>query len=403
MNKKLIILVGVIVLLFVVVIIFSPALHKKIDWTESFNEHSTKPYGTKVFYKELFNIYNDWNVRTVYFTPYNYLSANSEYGDGDYIAEGMYMIIGNTEDMDYYSQEELLIFASEGNDVFISDYTIPQLIKDSLEIDIDIVLNNDSISKLNVKNISSEKIKIELDKSHSDSYIKNYNTNHTHLLGFVKNEDEEYPNFIKIPYYDGYFYIHLEPKAFTNYHLLKDDRYTYVDGILSLLPGTDLYFDSYTTYTTSYDSNSSRDSNLSWFLEQLQFKWAWYLAVFLLFLFMIFNAKRRQRIITTIKPLENTSIAFVNTISNLYIETNDHKNLIQKKIAYFLEKIRSDFNLETTTLDDNFVNTLVLKSGKKKEIVAQLVKYIKWLQTKEELFENNLITLNKLIEDFYKK
>ena len=403
MNKKLILLVGVIVLLFAVIIVFSPTLRKKIDWTVSFNERSTKPYGTKVFYKELFNIYKNWNVRTVYYTPYNYLSANSEYGDGDYIAEGMYMIIGNTEDMDYYSQEELLFFASEGNNVFISYYSIPQLIKDSLEINTDLILYKDSISNVYVNDIDNYKIDVALDKNKHAFYFTSYNKNHTRLLGFIEKDGIEYPNFIKVPYNNGYFYIHLQPKAFTNYHLLKDNHYKYTEGVVSLLPGTDLYFDSYTTYNASYDNNSSRNSNLGWFLDQLEFKWAWYLAIFLLFLFMIFNAKRRQRIIATIKPLENTSVAFVNTISNLYIETNDHKNLIEKKITYFLEKIRTDFNLDTSILNEDFVDTLVLKSGKKKEVIAQLIKYIKWLQSKSSLFENNLVTLNKLIEDFYKK
>ena len=200
---------------------------------------------------------------------------------------------------------------------------------------------------------------------------------------------------------EGKIYLHLEPKAFTNYNLLKDDRYKYAEGVISYLPENDVYFDSYTKIQTGYDGNVEKESNLSWFLEQLAFKWAWYTALIFGFLFMIFNAKRRQRIIKIIKPLQNTTLAFVKTISNLYFETQDHKNLINKKITYFLERIRTDFNIDTSTLNDAFIIKLASKTGKKKDDIKTLIDYINWLRTKNEFFEDNLIKLNKLIEAFY--
>lgn len=400
MNKKFLVVIGIVVLLLIGVGILKPSFTRQIDWEESFNERSTKPYGLKVFYKELFNIYSDKKIRTVYHSPYEYLIEHNEYGSGDHIAEGIYMAIGNTSDMGYYSQEELLFFAAEGNTVFISDYDLPQMLKDSLGVDIADQYSSDSLSVLSFENTDS---KITLDKAKRDFHFDTYTSETTEILGYVIVDNTPVPNFIKIPYDNGQFIIHLQPKVFTNYHVLKDERYKYVENILSSLPDEPIYFDSYVTYTTPYNGKTEQNSNLSWFLEQLPFKWAWYLAVFLLFLFMIFNAKRRQRIINTIKPPENTSVAFVKTISNLYFETKDHKNLIDKKITYFLERVRSDFNLETDILDEEFKERLLLKSGKKKEVINTLIKYINWLQTKTALFEINLIKLNKLIEDFYKK
>jgi len=125
------------------------------------------------------------------------------------------------------------------------------------------------------------------------------------------------------------------------------------------------------------------------------------MALILTVLFVIFNATRRQRIITTLTPLENTTLGFVKTISNLYFETQDHKNLIDKKIIYFLEKVRADYHVETSVLDEEFINTLASKSGKKKEKVKKLVNFINWLRTKNEFFEDNLLKLNRHIEDFY--
>lgn len=116
---------------------------------------------------------------------------------------------------------------------------------------------------------------------------------------------------------------------------------------------------------------------------------------------MIFNAKRRQRIIKIIKPLPNTTVGFVKTVSNLYFETQDHKNLIEKKITYFLEKIRTDYHLDTSNLNDEFIEKLSSKSGRKKELVKKTIGYINWLRSKNEFFEENLINLNRHIEAFY--
>jgi hypothetical protein len=90
-------------------------------------------------------------------------------------------------------------------------------------------------------------------------------------------------------------------------------------------------------------------------------------------------------------------------VSNLYLETQDHKNLIDKKITYFLEKTRTDYNLDTTILDDTFIEKLTSKSNKKKEDVKKLIDFIIWLRIKHAFSEENLIKLNRYIESFYSK
>jgi hypothetical protein len=101
--------------------------------------------------------------------------------------------------------------------------------------------------------------------------------------------------------------------------------------------------------------------------------------------------------------LQNTTVDFTKTIANLYFETKQHTNIIDKKITYFLEKIRNDYYLETTLLDEKFIKNLSLKSGKDKIEVGKLVNFINYLQQKEACTENNLLDLNRLIEHFYTK
>jgi hypothetical protein len=345
------------------------------------------------------NLFKNHSVRTVYHDPESYLIAHSADGHGDHIAQGSFIIIGNSDYLDDDSVDELLKFVDVGNTLFISDYYFNQKIHDTLQISVEYMpTGKDSISNMLFENKTLSGTVI--DKNPGVNYFSSFDTINYQILGYAKT-DKKRINFIDVPFGKGHIYLHLEPKAFTNYNMLKDDRHKYAEGIISYLPDGDVYFDSYTKIKTGYPAD--KKSNLNWFLEQLSFRWAWYTALVFALLFMLFNAKRRQRIIKIMKPLQNTTVAFVKTISNLYFDINDHKNLIDKKITYFLEKIRTDYNLDTTVLNDDFITKLASKTGKKKENVKQLIDYINWLTHKNEHFEVHLLTLNKYIETFYSK
>lgn len=396
-------LIGAVIL--VLVILLARSCHfsyeKTIDWEESFNEKSNKPYGLSVFYKELGIIFKDKKIRTLYHQPDSYFYANSEHGYGDHVAKGLYLKIGNSSALTQESVYELLFFIAEGNTLFISDYYFPTALSDTLGLKIQYFDNEkDRISKLSLKNPDLNKNIISIDRNKADFYFQNADSLPYEVLGFVET-DTLRPNFIKIPYEKGSIYLHLQPKAFTNYHLLKDTRYRYVEGVLSYFPEEDIYFDSFYKYQTPYSSEAEKKSDLGWFLEQRAFRWAWYMALLVALLFVIFNAKRRQRVVEVVKPQENTTVAFVKTISNLYFETLDHKNIIDKKSTYFLERIRTQYQLDTSRLDEDFIERLSLKSGVKKEKVKTLINYIAWLRNKRQYFESNLIQLNKYIEAFY--
>lgn len=400
MNKTLITLGVIAATIITIVLTVDYNRNRTVDWTESYNEKSNKPYGVSVFYKELPKLFEDQLMKTIYYSPYNYFYANSEDGYGDHVAQGNYILIGHSDYLDVADMEELLIFAGKGNTLFMSDYSFPQMFLDTLNLAVKKVKIQDSVLPLNFLDTALKSKNTKIDKSDSASYFSRFEAENHKSLGYIKNE-QKWTNFLEIPFGDGKIYLHLEPKIFTNYNILKDERFHYVEGALSYLPTAGIYFDSYTKFYDSHYGDAEEKSNLSWFLQQTSFKWAWYLALFLTILFMIFNAKRRQRIIPIIKPLENTTVGFVKTISNLYYETQDHKNLIDKKITYFLEKIRSDYNLDTAILNEDFIQKLAQKSGKNKETVKKTIKYINWLRTKNEFFEDNLLKLNKHIEEFY--
>ena len=116
-------------------------------------------------------------------------------------------------------------------------------------------------------------------------------------------------------------------------------------------------------------------------------------------IFIIFNAKRKQRIVPIVKPLPNLTLDFTKTIGNLYYQEGDHDNIIDKKIIYFLERIRNEYLIDTTKLDDDFINKLHHKSGKDENDIRELVFLInEHRKSYHGSLEEDLIRINNAIE-----
>ncbi|MEJ0057383.1 MAG: hypothetical protein WDN75_18035 [Bacteroidota bacterium] len=116
---------------------------------------------------------------------------------------------------------------------------------------------------------------------------------------------------------------------------------------------------------------------------------------------MIFESKRKQRIIPIIRPLENTSLEFVGTIGNLYYQRSDHKNIAEKKIIFLFDQIRTRYFLNPNSPGENFISLLAKKAGKGEGQIRKLFDTIARIQEKPSINENELIELNTQIEKFY--
>jgi hypothetical protein len=116
----------------------------------------------------------------------------------------------------------------------------------------------------------------------------------------------------------------------------------------------------------------------------------------------VLGIKRRQRIIPIIEPLRNTTLDFVDTIGTLYYQQGSHKEIAEKHISYFLSFLRSSFRMITTVYDDVFITRLSERSGIEKDKIKNLFNYISYIKAKQSIHEQELLQLNRMIEDFYK-
>ena len=139
------------------------------------------------------------------------------------------------------------------------------------------------------------------------------------------------------------------------------------------------------------------------FLSHPELKWAYFIALFSLLFFVLYEIKRRQRIIPVADPLQNTTVEFVNVVGQVYYQQHNNLNIASKKVAFFLEQVRSRYQLKTNVFDPEFIETLINKSGVDADLVAQIFKYIDLVQTGKQISDKELIQLNHLTEQFYKQ
>jgi hypothetical protein len=218
------------------------------------------------------------------------------------------------------------------------------------------------------------------------------------VLGTDANSDA---NFLMIRYGKGKIFLHSAPLLFTNYFLLQGNNKTYLEKAISHIP-KDVQLINWHQYMYRHYEQKKPESNnpLSGLMKYPMWMAAIALACFGLFLFILFNGKRRQREVPVIPPVTNTSLEFVETIGQLYYNKQDHKNLADKMITHLLEKIRTHFNIYTNKLDDEFIEILTKKSGAPASDVNELMSKIITIRNMNSISADQLISLYKHIQHF---
>ncbi|WP_338840857.1 DUF4350 domain-containing protein [Flavobacterium ginsenosidimutans] len=396
MDNKVKIYIAILVLIFGITLLVDKGQPKPIDWTPTYSVEDKIPFGLFVFNQEADALFKQKIERISIETPYEYLDSQYDETEGveTYKIKGTFINISEVNNIDDQSMTEILYFVSHGNNAFLSMKVFPKPLLDSLKIELKTdFMPSESISVWMANQKVSTK-KYTFNTGLSD-YFSKIDTLKTKVLGYqTSNKNKRQINFIEVPYKNGHIYLHTQPVAFTNYNLLKKDHYLYAENVMSYVPKGNIFW-----YNKSFNDKRISSSPLRYIWSQPALKSAWYLGLIGILIFMIFNAKRKQRIVPIIKPLQNLTVDFTKTIGNLYYQEGDHTNIIDKKIIYFLEKIRTDYLLDTSKLDDDFITKLHYKTGKDEKDIRELIQLINdHRNSYHGSLEDDLIRINTAIE-----
>ncbi len=382
-DLKFSIILGATFLIVVVITLLKP---EPVDWTVSFSKDDKIPYGSYILFTLLPDLFPDQEIQSSWLPSYNALEDSM-------LESTNYLIINKSFAPDPLDTRQLLKYVENGNTVFIAAQNFSRNFADTLGIKTGVeLLESDSV-QINFVNSSIRSTGDYVYKKGTVSfYFSEVDTSKTLVLGKT-NEDKI--NYIKVPFGEGNLLLSTVPLAFTNYNLLFQNNIDYIFKALSYLPVQKTIWDEY------YKVNRRLvNTPLKFILSKESLKWAYYVLLFTLIVFIIFESKRRQRIIPVIKPLSNTTLEFVETIGRLYYQSSDHKNLAEKKTAYFLESIRSKYYLKTNHINDDFLNALSEKSGIALEEVKGLFSKIERINQQDQISQGELIQLTRAIELF---
>ncbi|GGK58947.1 MULTISPECIES: DUF4350 domain-containing protein [Flavobacteriaceae] len=395
MDKKTKIYAVLFVLLIFGYIYLESTKKQPINWFPSFVAKHKIPLGTYVLNKELSSIFPSNNIETVAIPPYVYLQDSTRTGTYFFVDEAL-----NFGDAEFL---RLLKFVARGNDVFISTHGMNI---DTLNFETERLVSKNLDEKVFFKQLNKafKGIEYSYDRPFINQVFTKIDTLNTTVLGITgyinANEErtEEGINFVKHSYGKGNFYLHTFPEVFTNYNTLHEINHQHTANILSYLrEDIPILWDAY--YKTG---KSKITSPLQYLLGSKHLKWAYYMALIGILVFVIFEGKRKQRSIPIITPLKNQTVAFTRTIANMYFEKQEHKNIAEHKISYLLEFIRVKLHIQTIKIDAVFYENVALRSGNSLEDVEKLFKFCDAIHLKNQITNEELIKLNSLIEKFKK-
>lgn len=385
MNKTFKIYALIFIIIMVILALLEINKKEVTDWRKNFDVDKKSPFGLFVFNREAKDLFKN-NLLKIEDAPYEYYEKSNK---------NLHNILIIESEMDAESWKKILNEVSKGSDAMIIGARLPKEVSDKIGYyDSEISFSEQNVLKLTDKKYQNDFIKLDkFPSGHGFSYIKP----NVEILGkTVEKNNKDQANFIKVKIGKGNVYVHSEPLFLTNYYLLKSGNIRYVQDVFSYIPDRE---------TLWFVESNTKESQffMRFILSNPALKYAWWVFLGGMVLFIFFNAKRKQRIVPIIEPLQNTSVDFVKSIGNLYLQEGDFHDIMAKKAQYFLNKVRIDLLIDTSHLDDSFIDKLHLKTGKSVEIITRAVVLLKKAQDPyATVIQEDLAKMNQLLDSILK-
>lgn len=403
MDNRSKIILGLFLAVLIGIIVTEIVRPKPLNWRPSYTSSDKIPFGCYILFHELPNLFPRQKIHATNESLYNILVER------DTTIASNYLLINDFLDLDKQEANQLLQYVHVGNDSFIATSNFGTYLADTLNIKVETQYSvKEDTVLIDLTNNSFSKQNYSLTRGIYITYFSSVDTLNTSVLGHIFYDSEKglipsesskktkSPNFVKVKFGKGNFYLNTAPQTFTNYYMLKGNK-DYVANTFSYLKDMDVYWDNY-----KKTGRIVIDSPMRFILNQVSLKWAYYLSMIGLIIFIIFKAKREQRIIPVINPLGNSSIEFAKTVGGLYYEHRDYTDLIVKKINFFLEQIRSNYHLNTEAINEKTARDLSAKSGNPLSETQEIIDLITYLRNKIHHSEQDVIQLNKKLNQFKK-
>lgn len=370
------------------------------DLRESFSKQDKKPFGGYIAYRQVKELYSSNSIRD---KKQSFILTWNEISD----TAALYVCLTHSLFVNEDEVSAMMKYIYAGNDLFISagiiDENLLKKINCRTRYNMETVQGFDDLKTTRTSSLVEPESPYSYFYFPFSNYFTKIDTGKTRIVG---TNEKGLPNSIVYFYGKGKLYLQCDPRAFSNYFLLKDSNYRYMQHSLAFTAITPqhVYWDDY-YHKLRRRRNDNNDRSFSSFGEILKhppLAYAFWLSLLVLALYILFNGKRVQRVIEQLKPNENTTVTFAETIGRLYLQKKDNKNISDKMIMYFNEYVRNKYFLNSNLVNEEFITALSRKSGVPREKVDSLYQVIHLAQASPAVDDQQLLSLNQQIQNFYK-
>ena len=140
-----------------------------------------------------------------------------------------------------------------------------------------------------------------------------------------------------------------------------------------------------TTFLSSPDEAGGYESPTGYFFKDPPLRLALLVSFFVVVIFMVTNARRRQRAIPVLPAKRSNSLEFIRLIGSLYWQSHDNADLVRKKYSFFCDKIRRQTGIDLSNVADDGDNFCMLSShtGIDSEEIKRMILNARFLTFKD--------------------
>ena len=417
---------------------------KPLDWTPTLSSKDKIPYGTYALYDLLPDLLGTDSVASVRLPIFNQLLGADEpdasrgrptnvrlHNDSADVAndraatsleaagltftkaQASYVFVSRSFSSSSLEAKALLRFIGQGNDVFIAaeDFNGQSYaLADSLGF---AAVDADTTAARTARRATGQADSVELhllDRVAPSGHAATFRlpasaagyrlalySNHPHQGATLAADAQGRPVLLRLDVGRGHLYLCSVPLALGNYWLLRPRQGAFALAALGRLPaGRAVWWDEY-----QKQGRAGEQSLLRVVMASPALRAAYYLLLLGGLLFVLVEARRRQRIIPVLHPLPNTTLLFTRTVAGLYRRGRSHRQIAEKKVTLFLDYLRTRFREAAPDLaDEAFRERLSQKAGLPRPRVDELVRHINFARTAPVITDRELLTLSRAIRSF---
>jgi hypothetical protein len=351
---------------------------REFIWTPSFDKNDKEPFGSYVFDDVVSSSINNYTVTNKTFyqimqevdsisPPRTFLLTENYVNFNETDIEYLYQLIhkGNQimicSNNFSYALEDTLCFKIEYDNYLPN---IKRYINNGSELRDSIFSGADTLNPKHIYKVYPQMHPVYITGEKHERFL---NCDSSEVLVWNKKNK---PLAVRAFIGKGELFLVSTPLMLTNYGILDGNNASYTFHLLSYIKDKPL------VRTEAYGKHSEKSgSPLRYVLSEPPLRWATYSILSLLALFMVFTAKRRQRVIPVVKMPPNRTFGFMQLISNLYYQKHDNREILKLKHIYFCAEVKRliGIDLQDDVPGETAYTRMSEKTGMNKDLLQTLI------------------------------